>query len=355
VSLQVEAHTRLGGFELDLSAEVGVGECLALAGRSGAGKSTLLRVVGGLVRPDKGVVRCGADTWLDTSAGVNLPPEQRRCGYVFQDYALFDHLTAWQNVAYGLRHLPRRERRPRAEALLERFELGSRATARPSTLSGGERQRVAVARALAPEPQALLLDEPLSALDARTRARASRELAGVLAEAHVPAILVTHDFSEAAVLGDRVAIIDDGGVVQHGTPGELAAAPASAFVADFTGAVVLTGTARSGDRGLTVVDLDGGDQLASTDRAEGRVAASIYPWEIVVEPPGSPHHDSARNRLAADVTSVTRVGGRVRLGLSAGQPMVAEVSEAAVGDLDLRPGRRVTASFKAAATRLVRA
>jgi molybdate transport system ATP-binding protein len=355
VSLRVEARTRLGGFELDVSLEVEPGECLAVAGRSGAGKSTLLRVTGGLLRPDRGVVRCGEETWLDTAGGVNLAPERRRCGYVFQDYALFDHLNAWQNVAYGLRHLPRRERRRTAEALLDRFELASQSTARPPTLSGGERQRVALARALAPEPRALLLDEPLSALDARTRARARRELAGVLAQAGVPAMLVTHDFNEAAVLGDRVAIVDDGRVVQHGTPGELAAAPASAFVADFTGAVVLTGTARSGEQGLTVVDLDGGDQLTSTDRAEGRVAASIYPWEIVVEPVGSPHRDSARNRLAADVTSVTRVGGRVRLGLSAGQPLVAEVSEAAVDELGLRPGRRVTASFKAAATRLVRA
>jgi molybdate transport system ATP-binding protein len=355
VSLQAEAHARLGGFELDVAVGVGSGECLALAGRSGAGKSTLLRVIGGLVRPDRGVVRCGDQTWLDTARGVNLPPEARRCGYVFQDYALFEHLNAWQNVAYGLRHVPRRDRQRRALALLDRFELAPRATARPSTLSGGERQRVAVARALAPEPRALLLDEPLSALDAGTRARASRELSDVLAETGVPAILVTHDFNEAAVLGDRVAILDAGGVLQTGAPGELAAAPASAFVADFTGAVVLTGTARRGTAGLTVVDLDGGDQVTSTDDAEGPVAASIYPWEIVIEPVGSPRHDSARNRVIADVTSVTRVGGRVRLGLSAGQPLVAEVTEAAVGELDLRPGRRVTASFKAAATRLVRA
>jgi molybdate transport system ATP-binding protein len=355
VCLEAEARTRLGDFELDLSVRVDRGECLALAGRSGAGKSTLLRVVGGLLRPERGVVRCGGDTWLDTDAGVDVPPERRGCGFVFQDYALFGHLNAWQNVAYGLRGLPRRDRRRRAEELLERFDLSDRAGERPHVLSGGERQRVALARALAPEPRALLLDEPLSALDTRTRARASRELAEVLDRAGVPALLVTHDFNEAAVLGDRVAIVDAGGVVQQGTPGELAAAPASAFVADFTGAVVLTGTARHGHDGLTVVELDGGDRLSSTDPGEGRVAASIYPWEIVIEPEGAAHTDSARNRLTAQVTSVTRVGGRVRLGLAAGQPLVAEVSEAAVGELDLRPGRRVTASFKAAATRLVRA
>jgi molybdate transport system ATP-binding protein len=355
VSLEAEARTRLGAFELDVAVRVAAGECLALAGRSGAGKSTLLRIVGGLLRPDRGSVRCDGHTWLDSAAKLDLPPEKRQCGFVFQDYALFDHMTAWQNVAYGLREVPRRERRLRAEALLDRFGLGARATSRPSTLSGGERQRVAVARALAPEPKALLLDEPLSALDARTRAHAARELAGVLADARVPAILVTHDFGEAAVLGDRVAILEEGRVLQEGTPGELAAAPASAFVADFTGAVVLTGNARREPEGLTVVELDGGDRLTSTDEAEGRVAASIYPWEIVIEPAGAPGRDSARNRLAAEVTSVTRVGGRVRLGLSAGQPLVAEVTDAAAGELDLRPGRHVTASFKAAATRLVRA
>jgi molybdate transport system ATP-binding protein len=330
------------------------GECLALAGPSGAGKSTVLRIVAGLLRPDRGLVGCDDRIWLDTGRGINVAPEERRCGYVFQDYALFGHLNAWQNVAYGLRHLSRYERRRRAEALLERFGLLPRAQARPGTLSGGERQRVAVARALAREPSALLLDEPLSALDARTRASAARELASVLRDAEVPAILVTHDFSEAAALGDRVAVIDDGRVVQQGTPGELAATPTSAFVADFTGAVVLTGIAHPSPDGLTVVDLDGGGQVTSTDAAEGPVAASIYPWEIVIEPLAARHSGSARNRLAAEVVSMTNVGGRVRLGLSAGQPLVAEVSEAAVGELGLRPGAQIAASWKAVATRLSR-
>jgi len=351
--LHLEAHTKLGDFELDIAVSANPGECLALAGPSGAGKSTVLRIVAGLLRPDRGVVGCNDRIWLDTGRGVNVAPEERRCGYVFQDYALFEHLNAWQNVAYGLHHLSRHERRRRAEALLERFGLLPRAQARPGTLSGGERQRVAVARALAREPSALLLDEPLSALDARTRASATRELASVLSDAQVPAILVTHDFSEAAALGDRVAVVDSGRVVQQGTPGELAATPASAFVADFTGAVVLTGIARPSAHGLTIVDLDGGGQVASTDAAEGPVAASVYPWEIVIEPVTAPRSGSARNRLAAEVVSMTTVGGRVRLALAAGQPLVAEISEAAVGELDLQPGSQIAASWKAVATRLV--
>src|SRR5205807_154462 len=150
----------------------------------------------------------------------------------FQDYALFPHLSAWRNVGYAL---PRERRRERAIELLARFGLEDRADARPGELSGGERQRVALARTLAAEPRVLLLDEPLAALDSRTRAHAGRELAATLSEVGVPALLVTHDFTEAALLADRVAVIDAGRVVQVGRPDELASAPASAFVADFTG------------------------------------------------------------------------------------------------------------------------
>ena len=264
-------------------------------------------------------------------------------------------MTVWQNVAYGLRGMPRAERRRRALELLDRFGIAALADARPPTLSGGERQRVALARALAPAPQALLLDEPLSALDARTRASASRELAGVLRDSGVPALLVTHDFTEAAVLGDRVAVIDGGRIVQQGTAGELAAAPASAFVADFTGAVVLTGVARegAGPGDVTVVELDGGGIATSTDRRSGPVALSVHPWEIALEPAGGHVEGSMQNRLEAEVLTVTQVGNRVRVGLAAPQPLVAEITGAAVGGLHLAPGVRVTATWKATATRLV--
>jgi molybdate transport system ATP-binding protein len=348
--LRVEARTRLGALDLDLTVAVTPGECLAVAGPSGAGKTSLLRVAAGLLRPEHGLVEAGDETWLDTRRGVDLPPERRRCGYLFQEYALFPHLSAWQNVAYPLRGSDRRQR---AAALLDRFGMGALADARPGTLSGGERQRVALARALAREPDVLLLDEPLSALDARTRAGAVRELGALLRDADVPAVLVTHDFAEAAALGDRVAIVDAGRMLQEGTPSELAAAPRSAFVADFTGAVVLTGTARGGADGLTHVDLDGGGAVTSTDRAEGPVAVSVYPWEIAIEPAGEAPHGSTQNRLAAEVLSVTVVGNRVRLGLAGPQPLAAEITRASAEALGLRPGVRVTASWKAAATRVV--
>jgi molybdate transport system ATP-binding protein len=351
--LRAEARTRIGKLELDVELEVGAGECLALAGPSGAGKTSVLRVVAGLLRPDSGRVEAGGETWLDTERGIDVPPEERRCGYLFQEYALFGHLSAWRNVAYPLRGMPRAERHARAVELLERFGLGDQADARPRTMSGGERQRVALARALAREPGVLLLDEPLAALDSRTRASAARELGAVLREVEVPALLVTHDFAEAAQLGDRVGVVDAGRIVQEGTPSELAAAPRSAFVADFTGAVVLSGSARPAAGGLTRVALDGGGEVTSTDAASGPVAVTVYPWEIAIEPSGAAAHGSAQNRLAAEVLSITTLGNRVRLGLAAPQPLAAEVTATAVEELGLREGARVTASWKASATRLV--
>jgi molybdate transport system ATP-binding protein len=350
--LQVEIAARVGALALDVALSVAPGETLALAGPSGAGKTSVLRAVAGLLRPDRGRVTCDGEVWLDTAARIDLPPERRGCGYLFQDYALFPHLSAWRNVAFGL---SRERRRERAQELLDRFGLGSRADAPPRELSGGERQRVALARALARGPRALLLDEPLSALDTRTRTHASRELGGALRDAGVPALLVTHDFGEAALLGDRVAVLDAGRIVQEGVARELAAAPASAFVADLTGAVVLTGSARAGPDGLTLVRLDGdgGEEVASTDPGAGRVALSVHPWEIALAPAGAPATGSPQNRVAGRVASVTHVGNRVRVGVEAAQPLVAEVTEPAVRELELRPGARVTASWKAAATRLV--
>jgi molybdate transport system ATP-binding protein len=352
--LRVQARTRRGDLELDVELAVESGECLALAGPSGAGKTSILRVAAGLLRPAHGRVDANGGTWLDTDRDIDVPAERRRCGYVFQDYALFPHLSAWQNVAYPLRGMSRHERRARALGLLDRFGLADRADARPRTLSGGERQRVAVARALARRPDVLLLDEPLSALDSRTRADAARELGALLRESDAPALLVTHDFAEAAQLGDRVGVIDRGRVIQQGTASQLAAAPRSAFVADFTGAVVLTGAARQGPGGLTEVALDGGGTVLTPEAGAGRVAVSVYPWEISVEPAGRPPGEgSAQNRLPAEVMSITTVGNRVRLGLIGPQPLVAEVTADSVERLGLEVGARVTASWKAAATRLV--
>jgi molybdate transport system ATP-binding protein len=327
VSLQVDVRARLGDVALDVALTVAPGECLALAGPSGAGKTSVLRIVAGLLRPDDGIVRCGSATWWGD--GADAPPERRRCGYVFQEYALFGHMTAWRNVAYGLAGLPRAKREARARALLDRFGLAARADARPATLSGGERQRVAVARALAPDPAVLLLDEPLAALDARTSAAAAAELAAVIRSAGVPVLLVTHDFAQAALLADRIAVMDRGRIVQRGTASELAATPASAFVADFTGASVLTGTARAG-----VVALDGGGELRA-DVPDGPVALATHPWQVELAGEGE--------GLEVTVLAATAVGGRVRVHLAAPQPLIAELPEADAAALPLAPGMRLRA------------
>jgi molybdate transport system ATP-binding protein len=324
----------------EVSLRVDAGAPVALAGPSGVGKTTVLRIVAGLARPAAGRVECG-ETWLDTTRGVDLPPERRRCGMVFQDLALFPHLSAWRNVAYAAD-------RARAFELLERFGVAGRAEARPRELSGGERQRVALARAIASRPRALLLDEPLAALDPRTRSHAARELAAILGELEIPVLVVTHDFAEAALLALELAVMEEGRIVQRGTPSELAAAPASGFVADFTGAVVLTGTAFAGE--LTRVVLDGGGEVASVDPGDGPVAISVHPWEIALErraPEGS-----ALNRLDAEVVAVTAIGNRTRVGLAAPQPRAAEITTASAERLGLAPGERVVAVWKAAATRL---
>jgi molybdate transport system ATP-binding protein len=350
--LHAELTHVVGESHLQVDFDVPAGCCLALAGPSGAGKTTLLRLLAGAIRPHRGNVTYGGETWIDTDRGICLPAERRHCGYVFQDYALFPHLSAWQNVAYGLRATPSRERKAAALSLLQRFGLSEHAEAKPAALSGGERQRVALARALAPSPHVLLLDEPLSALDARTRARAGRELAETLRRLEVPVILVTHEFAEAALLGDEIAVLDQGSIVQRDRPSQLAAAPATAFVADFTGAVVVTGTVRRGGGELTVVDLDGGGVISSTDPGEGRVALSMFPWEITLSPAATEAQESAQNRLTTEVTSVTSVGNRVRVGLTAGQPLVAEITGRARQELGLTVGSGVIASWKATATRV---
>ena len=351
--LSLAVRTDVGALDLDVELEVAAGESVALAGPSGAGKTSVLRIVAGLLRPARGRVACGGEAWLDTERGVDVPAERRRCGYLFQEYALFGHLSAWRNVAYALHETPRAHREPRARELLERFGLAARAGARPATLSGGERQRVALARALARHPAALLLDEPLSALDARTRAAAARSLGAVIRSAAVPVLLVTHDFTEAALLADRIAVMDHGRVLQQGTASALAAAPASAFVADFSGAVVLTGEARRGEQGVTLVALDGGGELTALEGEPGPVAVSIYPWEVTLSAPGEVARDSARNHLDVEVVSLTTVGPRVRVGLAAPQPLTAEVSEQSARALGLAAGSRAIASFKAAATRVL--
>jgi molybdate transport system ATP-binding protein len=302
----------------------------------------VLRAVAGLVRPERGFVACGATTWLDREHGIDVPPDKRRVGLLFQEYALFPHLDVRHNVAFGARD------RDAVTGLLERLRIGHLADASTTELSGGERQRVALARALAREPEVLLLDEPLSALDAHTRRAVRAELHELLDELCMPTLLVTHDFEDAATLADRVGVIVEGTILQIGTPQALVAAPTDPFVASFTGANLLPGSARPGPDGLTEVVLDGGGTAWTTEAGTGRVSLAIYPWEIALsrELPD----DSAVNHIRAPVASVVTLGNRVRARVG---PVTAEITGASATRLGLREGEIVVASFKATGARLL--
>jgi len=244
--------------DFDLSLALEVERTVALVGPSGAGKTSTLHVVAGLARA-QGRVALGDEVWLDET--VDRPPEERRVGLVFQDYALFPHLSVRSNVGYA--------GRDRVDELLERFRIAHLADVRPGELSGGERQRVALARALARDPAVLLLDEPLAALDAHTKAEVRMELHELLHELSLPTLLVTHDYEDAAALADEVGVLVGGTLRQFGPPSELVANPRDGFVASFTGANLLHGSARRGE--LTEVVLTTGERLFSTDEADGDV------------------------------------------------------------------------------------
>jgi ABC-type sulfate/molybdate transport systems ATPase subunit len=314
---------------------------VALVGPSGAGKSTVLAVIAGLARPASGRVALDDEVWLDTAQRVFLPPDRRRVGLVFQEYALFPHMTVRQNVAYGGRQ--------RVDELLERFGIARLASARPEQLSGGERQRVALARALARDPGVLLLDEPLSSLDAHTKASVRAELAQLLPAFGLPTLVVTHDYEDALAVAQRIGVIVDGRLRQLGTPEELLAEPADAFVASFIGANVVRGRATRRSTQLTEVLLETGELIHSTDDVDGEVDVVIYPWDITVTTDDAPATDEA-NVIRGAVASVMHIGGRVRVGVG---PLTAELTRAAAGELTLAPGVAVQASFRPEVTRLV--
>ena len=325
--LRFEAQAERAG--LDVAFDVPGDGCLALAGPSGAGKTTILQIVAGLLSPAPGIVECG-ETWLDTARGINLRPEQRRCGYVFQDYALFAHLSAWRNVAYGIEH---DDRRQRAHELLERFGLSARADAKPAQLSGGERQRVALARALAREPQVLLLDEPLSALDPRTRAAAARELIAVL-RGHRRARAARHPRLHRGRAARRPR--------RRPRPGQARPARRARGALGPPGERVRGRLHRR--RRPHRHRHPGRPHARSPSTAAAR--SSPPTRATAPSPPASTRGRSCsrpaarrappRTTCVAEVVSISEIGGRARVGLKAGQPLVAEVTVTAVRELAAR-------------------
>ncbi|MBS1117423.1 MAG: putative transporter ATP-binding protein, partial [candidate division NC10 bacterium] len=232
--LELKIRLELNGFALDVAWTAGGGVSV-LFGPSGAGKTLTLQCLAGLVRPDAGRIVVDGRVLFDSAAGIHVPPQERRLGYVFQGYALFPHLTVRSNVAFGLRRRPAAERDRRTAEVVERLGLRGLEDRYPRELSGGQRQRVALARALATEPALVLLDEPLSALDLPLRRALRDELQAILADWKMPAVLVTHDFAEAYQLGDRVVIYEAGRIRQAAPRGDLVWQPASESVARILG------------------------------------------------------------------------------------------------------------------------
>jgi molybdate transport system ATP-binding protein len=342
--MSLEAAVRLtqGALALDMELTLEEGEVVALLGPNGAGKTTFLRAIAGLIPIESGHVRLDGKVLEDGATGDYVPTEARPIGFVFQDYLLFPHLSVLENVGFGLhsRRTRSRDAAEKAAVWLERVGLSAYAQAKPNQLSGGQRQRVALARALAPDPRLLLLDEPLAALDVTTRAEVRRDLKRHLASFPGLRLVVTHDPLEAAALADRLVVMEDGKLVQTGTPAEVTERPRSQYVADLVGVNLLKGQADSG-----LIRLTGGSVVAAAAAESGEVFAVIHPRAVALHqrrPEGSP-----RNVWPGRIKGIEMLGGRVRVRIAGDVPVVAEVTPAALKELDLDEGAEIWLSFKA--------
>ncbi|WP_063053465.1 ABC transporter ATP-binding protein [Nocardia arthritidis] len=345
MSLEADLRIDRGRFALELPLVAEPGEVVALLGPNGAGKTTALRALAGLIALTGGHIRLDGTTW-DAPPSIFVPAERRRVGVVFQDYLLFGHLSALENVAFGLRARGYRRAAARAQATrwLDRVGLADFAERKPRALSGGQAQRVALARALVTEPQLLLLDEPLAALDAGTKLHVRSDLAHHLRDYPGHTVLVTHDPLDAMVLADRLVILEDGAIVQQGPPAQVAARPRSDYVATLMGLNLYRGTARG-----TLVDLDGGGSITIADPAQGRVHVAFGPNAVGLhprQPVGSP-----RNCWPVTITGIEQHAHITRIRLDGTPPVLADITPATVAELRLHPGQRLWAAVKATETR----
>jgi len=348
VSLVASGAVDRGAFRLDVSVTVSPGEVLGVLGPNGAGKTTLLRALCGLEALTSGSIRLGDRLLDDVATGTFVAPESRPVGVVFQDYRLFPHLDVRDNVAFAARArgAGRRSARADADSWLERLDLVPLADRRPHQISGGQAQRVALARALAADPGLLLLDEPLSALDARARLDVRAQLRSHVASFAGPVLMITHDPLEAMVMTDRLIVIEDGAVVQDDTPAAVARRPATQYVARLVGLNLYAGRldASTGD-----VRLDDGGTFAVTPAdpaTSGRVLVGLRPSSVTIHT-ARPGPASSRNVWAGTVGDLELLSDRVRVQVEGSPPALVDVSTAAVADLGLRPGVGVWLSAKA--------
>lgn len=325
-----------------------------LFGPSGCGKTTVLRCLAGLEQPEEGAIQFGAEAWFNAPQRICLSPQQRGAGFVFQDYALFPHLTVGGNIGYGLRGLSSVERKRRIGEMLERFTLGEVATQRPPQLSGGQQQRVALARALMCRPRLLLLDEPLSALDSALREQVRGELRQLLTACEIPVLLVTHDRTEALALGDDLVVMSAGVVRQSGPVLEVFNRPADPEVARIVGVETLhPGAVLSVQDGLATLAVGNARIVAVAPPGDVRDLLVCIRGEDVILQRDSGVASSVRNRLTARVVAVQSGSPLMRVELDAGFPLFALVTRPACEELELSAGQMVTALIKAPAIHLI--
>ncbi|MCS0600644.1 ATP-binding cassette domain-containing protein [Streptomyces sp. LP11] len=329
-----------GAFSLDIELTAAPGDVLALLGPNGAGKTTALRALAGLVPLTAGHLR------LDGTPLERTPPESRPVGVVFQDYLLFPHLSALDNVAFGPRchGASKSEARAQATEWLTRMGLADHTGAKPRRLSGGQAQRVALARALATSPRLLLLDEPLAALDARTRLEIRAQLRRHLNEFEAVAVLVTHDPLDAMVLADRLVVVEHGRIVQHGTPTDIARRPRTDYIAQLVGLNLYRGHAEG-----HTVRLDSGPSITTTEALSGPAFVAFPPSAVNLfreRPAGA----GARNLWRCEVGGLETHGDQIRADLTGELPLAADLTTVAAAELDLRPGAPVWATVKATQT-----
>lgn len=342
-ALAARLQRQLGTLDLDVRLDAAPGEVVAIVGPNGAGKTTLLRAVAGLLPLAGGRIRIGDHLVEEPSTGVRVPPQQRQVGVVFQQHLLFPHLTAVENVAFGLRArgVGAGEARSRARDWLARVGLDGLERTKPAALSGGQSQRVALARALATDPGLLLLDEPMAALDVDAQRAVRRVLTHHLAAFAGPTLLVTHDPLEAISLADRLVVLEAGRVVQDDAPATIARRPRSAWAARLVGLNHYHGRID----GHTVT-LDGGIRLTVADASPaGEVMVVIHPRAVALHldrPQGSP-----RNVWQATIDTLDVHHDHIRVHLDGPVPIVAQVTAAALADLQLREGRTVWVAVKA--------
>jgi molybdate transport system ATP-binding protein len=342
--------------DVDLDAPPGV---TIVFGASGSGKSTLLRCLAGLLTPDSGHIAIAGTVWFDRTAARNLPTRERRVGYVFQQLALFPHMTVAANLAFGVSHLPDSERRERINAIADRFRIAHLLSRKPGAISGGERQRTALARALVTDPALLLLDEPLSALDHLTQSRIMEDLRAWNAAHAIPILYVTHAHREVFALGERVVVLEHGRVLAFGTPQEVMDTPAHEALAQLAGfenfftATVLSRTPSSGTMHCRIDQTRAELEVPLSAVGVGAsIRIAIRAGDILLanqEPRGL----SARNILQGTLSSMTREGTTVIARIDAGGHFVVHLTPSAVESLHLREGDSVWIVVKTHSCRLV--